>query len=151
MLFQTPDAITAFLKRYDGFAECLLVRFQTCNYGAAIECFINYVWDENGHIRHNLIEDEPNMLFRFHSVQRLNLIGDLNGSMTAVPECLDWGLTEFAMLRLQKPVSTSQPLLRMVFSWEGARRLDIEFLKLEVERLGTGHENSGGRKGDAAL
>jgi hypothetical protein len=111
------------LKRWDFFGECILWDFHLTHFGYGLDLAINYVWDESGRIREDVLQKPVLYAFQLLGVDSIRLVAGLTSGMKADPEMINWGFAEVARVE----AFDSSAGCGLTIKWEGARRLDIEF------------------------
>jgi hypothetical protein len=115
------------LEEWGNFEDCLLHDVRPIIFGFGVDLVVNYIWRDGG-VRENALEVPHLVTLRMLGVDRLCFVGDLSESMKSDPGKINWGLTEIAHI---KPVPTSADL-GIAVEWEGNRRLEVGFSKLEI-------------------
>jgi len=130
------------LENFQNFDDCILLSIKWTDFGNTLELTFDYIWDENGKLRHNLNEEEP-IVLRFKLVQEFNFKSGLNKSMVLEPEQINWGINEISCIRLLE----SSDMLKQYESlpkgfhhvgifWEFDRQIDIIFSEMEIIKRG---------------
>ena len=139
MIFESSEAIKAYLKQHHDFGECILQDIRWRHFGTVIDLVFDYIWTDAGAVRP---EYKPPTLktISLHGVQELHVHNALNEYMSLHPDELDWGLSEVSSVRLiddellLAPYSTLPlPLHHLRLNWEDERRIEAVFGTMEVE------------------
>lgn len=127
------------LKRYQNFKECIVIDFQVTNFGLTTYARVNYIWDQDGHLRKDLDQREEIVVLKFYLVQELVFFADLGPQMILSPEQINWGINEIAMITLvddsdleKKYSSLGRPFFHFRFWWEDERRIEIVAAEFEI-------------------
>jgi hypothetical protein len=132
--------IEEFFREHKNFSECIIEKLALKDYGATLEVVFNYIWTESVELRPNL-DERYEIVLRFRLVQELHINNALNSSMLRDPESINWGLNEVALVKvvddneLQRDEPSPVPLTHLAFFWEGDRRIDVIFHKLEFPSM----------------
>ncbi len=130
--------IHAFLEENNHFCECILRDVRWLHFGTTIEFVVNSIWNAR-QVRADL--DIPKLVtLRFGVVQELTVRNALNPSMCAQPEMLNWGFSEFSMMKVEDSdlarslaATHGRPFHLFSCVWESERRIDLIFSELQVE------------------
>ena len=138
MMISKLEKLRMRLHEYYDFEECIIEDVRWREYGSVIDLVFLYIWDEEHRVRKD-IDSGPRIILRFSLVQEWHLYNALNSSMLENPECLNWGLSEVACVRIGEAreftsayKSSPRSFYHAVIHWEGERRIDIIFRDLEI-------------------
>lgn len=124
-----------------GLSECLLDDVRWRAYGSVVDLVFNNVWTPAGEVRRDVGTRGDPVVLRCHLVHHLSLHGALTDAQVLQPGEIRWGLSEVAVVRVRgdSPLSKTLasiplPVHHIEVLWERARRLDVVFSYLEIER-----------------
>lgn len=128
------------LQKYNNFDECIILEVRLRDYQTTLELLINYIWDDQGNIRPNL-DDLDLVVVRFQLVQEIHISNDLNSAKLIEPERMNWGMNAISLIRIKDQESKLAPYRGLpvsfhhaAISWESARRIEVVFAQLQIER-----------------
>jgi hypothetical protein len=119
----TAQLLNEKLKRWNFFGECILWEFHSTRFGYGLDLAINSIWDKDGRVREDALEEPLLYIFHLLGIESLRLAGDLTSGMKADPGMINWGFAEVSRVEAFE----SSAGCGLTFKWEGARRLDLEF------------------------
>lgn len=119
----TAQMLNEKLKRWNFFGECILWDFHSTRFGFGLDLAINYIWDKDGRVREDTLENPLLYIFQLIGVESLRLVAGLTAGMKADPGMIDWGFAEVSRVEAFESAAGCGLSVR----WEGKRRLDLEF------------------------
>lgn len=139
MIFESSEAIEAYLKQHHDFGECILEDVRWRHFGTVIDLVFDYIWTAAGTVRPEYMPPALKTI-SLHGVQELHIHNSLSEYMSLHPNELNWGLSEVSSVRvinneqlLARYRSLPLPLHHLRLNWEGERRIDAVFGTMEVE------------------
>lgn len=139
-MYEDRTSIRRELEAYDSFEECLFEGAVLLDCGTTVELTFNYVRDDIGEIRNDVLVSPHPVVLRLEVVQGFHVSNDLTEAMLAEPARLNWGFQEIALVELEESsrflnnyeAITTAHFHHLSVKWEGGRRIDTVFLRLGV-------------------
>jgi hypothetical protein len=150
----TPSVeIREVLFNHYHFGECALTKVVWMAYGTVLEFVFDYIYQDSEGFqidsRGNPTTREPKIrpdldqplikTLRFHSVQEFHVYNRLNDAQLDNPDQINWGFGEVSAVTLEDSSQflanyrhQSSTFHHVAVTWEGDRRIDVVFAKLEV-------------------
>jgi hypothetical protein len=112
------------LSRWKFLEECILWEYRSRRFGYSLDVSFNYIWDENGHIPDDILENPQLLTFSLTGVRSLGFSSDDGRDPEMNPGLINWGYGEVARVEaFDSPAGCGISAI-----WEGHnRRLAVEF------------------------
>jgi hypothetical protein len=112
------------LSRWNFLEECILWEYRSTRFGYGLDLSFNYVWDENGGIPDDILENPRLIVFNLFGIYSLTFSSGNRPDADTDPGMINWGYGEVARVEaVESPAGCGLSAI-----WEGRhRRLDIEF------------------------
>lgn len=112
------------LSRWRFLEECILWEYRSTRFGYGLDLSFNYVWDENGRIPDDILENPRLIVFNLFGIYSLKFSSGNRPDADTDPGMINWGYGEVARVEaFESPAGCGLSAI-----WEGRRRrLDVEF------------------------
>lgn len=112
------------LSRWNFLEECILWEYRSTRFGYGLDLSFNYVWDENGRIPDDILENPRLVVFNLFGIFSLKFSSGNRPDADTDPGMINWGYGEVARVQaVESPAGCG-----LFAIWEGRhRRLDVEF------------------------
>jgi hypothetical protein len=112
------------LRQRKYLAECILWEYRSTLFGYGLDLSFNWVWDENGRVPHDILENPRLIVFNLFGVYSLKFSSGNRPDADSDPGMINWGYGEVARVEaFESPAGCGLSAI-----WEGGqRRLDVEF------------------------
>lgn len=112
------------LSRWKFLEECILWEYRSTRFGYGLELSFNYVWDENGQIPDDILENPRLIVFKLFGIYSIKFSSGNKPDADTDPGMINWGYGEVARVEaFESPAGCGLSAI-----WEGQRRrLDVEF------------------------
>jgi hypothetical protein len=112
------------LRRWKFLEECILWEYRSTRFGYGLDLTFNYIWDENGRIPDDILENPRLLIFNLFGVHSLQFSSEDGLGPEMDPGMINWGYGEVARVEaFDSPAGCGISAI-----WEGHhRRLAVEF------------------------
>lgn len=112
------------LSRWKFLEECILWEYRSARFGYGLDLAFNYIWDEDGRIPDDILENPRLLVFNLFGVCSLKFSSGNRSDAEMDSGMINWGYGEVARVEaFESPAGCGLSAI-----WEGRHRsLDVEF------------------------
>lgn len=123
------------LSRFRNFDQCLLREVRLVRFGTELELEFEYIWDDHRADGVLLAEPFPRVVIRLEVVDSVDMRLELPPGLLEDPNEVNWGLSEVAMVRVEK-LPHEDRRHRLEVRWETDRRITATFRRMRIHDVG---------------